>query len=129
MIFKQYYIELGKLLFAIAKSDGKVQEKEVIGFKQLILSELLKLENSTDNYGTDNAFFSEFEFDILLEQDANANDAFSSFIEYTKTNKKQLNPNLKKVAYDLAVRVAGLYCGINKIEGRKLAELKLALEV
>ncbi len=129
MIIKHYYIELGKLLFAIAKSDGKIQEKEILGFKKLILSELLKLEDSADEYGTDNAFLSEFEFDILLDQDANANDAFSSFIEFARTNKKHLNENMKKIAYDLAVQVANVYCGINKIEGRKLAELKQALEV
>jgi uncharacterized tellurite resistance protein B-like protein len=52
MPIKQYYIELGKLLFAIAKSDGKVQQKEVIGFKQLITSELLKLEKGQDAFGT-----------------------------------------------------------------------------
>ena len=66
MILKHYYIELGKLLFAIAKSDAKVQEKEILGFKKLILSELLKLEDSTDQFGTDNAFFSEFEFIFRL---------------------------------------------------------------
>jgi len=129
MILKHYYIELGKLLFAIAKSDGKVQEKEILGFKKLIFSELLKLEDSTDQFGTDHAFFSEFEFDILLDQDANANDAFFSFIEFAKANKKNLSLNMKKIAYDLAMKVADLYCGINKIEGRKLAALKLALEL
>lgn len=129
MVIKHYYIELGKLLFAIAKSDGKVQEKEVQGFKKLIVNELLKLEDSTDEYGMDNAYLSEFEFDILLDQDANANDAFSSFIEFVRANKKQLNHNMKKIAYDLAVKVADVYCGINKIEGRKLAELKQALEL
>jgi uncharacterized tellurite resistance protein B-like protein len=129
MIIKRYYIELGKLLFAIAKSDGTVHQKEVLGFKQLITSELLKLEDSTDQFGTDNAFLSEFEFDILLDQNADANDAFGSFIEFAKANKQQLTINMKKIAYNLSEQVANLYCGINKIEGRKLAELKKALEV
>jgi hypothetical protein len=36
---------------------------------------------------------------------------------------------MKKIAYELAVKVAELYGGIHRIEGRKLAELKQALEV
>ena len=129
MFIKNYYTELGKLLFAIAKSDGKVHKKEVEGFRKLITQELLCIEDTVDKFGTDMAFYTEFEFDLLLDSDTTANDAFNSFIEFSKTNKHLMNNGLKKVAYNLADKIADLYGGINKVEGRKLAELKTVLEL
>ena len=78
MIIRNYYKELGKLLYAVAKADGKINPHEVEELKRIIKSELVPAEKETDEFGTDTAFYIEFEFDIYEEMDIDADVAYDS---------------------------------------------------
>jgi hypothetical protein len=55
-----FYKELGRLLYAIAAADGTVQDKELATLKRIVKEELAPLEASTDHFGTDQAYITEF---------------------------------------------------------------------
>ena len=82
MLYKNFYSELGKLLYAVAKADGKITEKEARTIHKTVAEELVPAETATDEFGTDAAHFTEIEFEILQETFASPEEAFNSFINY-----------------------------------------------
>ena len=111
-----FYKELGRLLYAIAAADGVVSEKEVATLKRIVSEELVPLEASTDHFGSDQAFITEFEFDVLADRSASSEGAFDSFIAYMSGHKKDLEPERKALTYRAAEAVANAFRGVNKDE-------------
>ncbi|MEA3494656.1 MAG: hypothetical protein U9R42_01330, partial [Bacteroidota bacterium] len=128
MDYKQFYIELGRLIYAIAKSDGEVQKEEVSIFKKILNEELLPLEDATDEFGTDSAFYTEFEFENLSERDATVNETFVSFIKFLKSNKKDVTEEIKQVCLNSVIKVADAFAGIEKSEQYFIDKLKKELD-
>lgn len=128
MDYKQFYIELGRLLYAIAKSDGEVQDEEISEFYKLVKEELLPLEDSTDEFGTDRAFYTEFEFEALFDREATVNETFISFIKYMKANKPEITPKIKEVCLSAVNRIAEAYAGIEESEKFFIDRLKHELD-
>ena len=60
MIYKQFFSELGKLLYAVADVDGSITQKEKKTLRELVAKELLSLVNKKDEHGTDVGFFISF---------------------------------------------------------------------
>jgi uncharacterized tellurite resistance protein B-like protein len=118
-----FYKELGRLLYAIAAADGRVSDKEVATLKRIVSEELVPLEASTDHFGTDQAFITEFEFDVLAERSASAEGAFDSFIAYMAGHKNDLDTERKELIYRAADAVASAFHGVNKAELPLLIEL------
>lgn len=123
MKYQEYYTQLGRLLYAIAKIDGKVQKKERQELKRIVQDELLKLADTKDEFNTHAAFATEFEFDVLHEQGLGAEEAYLSFQEYVHLNP-DLGAKLKKVAYRAALKVADSFHGTNHQEEELLHKLK-----
>lgn len=123
MKYQEYYTQLGRLLYAIAKVDGKVQKKELIELRRIVNEELVHLENSTDDFNTDAAFATEFEFEVLQDRGASAEEAFLSFQEFIHINA-DIPPKLKALAYRSALRVADSFHGTNHQEADMLHHLK-----
>lgn len=119
-----FYKELGRLLYAIAAADGKVEQKEIATLKQVVSEHLVPLEASTDHFGTDQAFITEFEFDVLADRSASAEGAFDSFIAYMARHKNDLEPERKELIYRAADAVASAFHGVNKAELPLLIELR-----
>jgi hypothetical protein len=67
MIPKHFYIEFGKVLYALAVADGYISEKEKNAVIQLVKDKLAPLEDVPDQFGTDLAFYTEFAFDTYLK--------------------------------------------------------------
>ena len=83
MVYKQFYSEMGKMLYALANVDKEASQKEVKTLKELVRKELVPKESSIDVYGTDAAYYTEFEFDVLAETMMfEPEAAFESFINY-----------------------------------------------
>lgn len=118
-----FYKELGRLLYAIAAADGKVSDKEVATLKRIVSQELVPQEASTDHFGTDQAYITEFEFEVLAERNASVEGAFDSFIAYMARHKKDLDPERKDLIYRAADAVASAFHGVNKAELPLLVEL------
>jgi uncharacterized tellurite resistance protein B-like protein len=48
MVYKRFYAEVGKLLYAIASADGRVDEKEYRLLRDIVRQKLVPMENNTD---------------------------------------------------------------------------------
>jgi uncharacterized tellurite resistance protein B-like protein len=118
-----FYKELGRLLYAIAAVDGSVNDKEMATLKRIVSEELVPLEASTDHFGTDQAYITEFEFDVLADRSASPEGAFDSFIAYMARHKNDLDPERKELIYRAADAVASAFHGVNKAELPFLVEL------
>ncbi len=123
-----FYKELGRLLYAIAAADGSVSDKEVATLKRIVSQELVPQEASTDHFGTDQAYITEFEFDVLADRSASAEGAFDSFIVYMARHKNDLDPERKELIYRAADAVANAFHGVNKAELPLLIALHEHLE-
>lgn len=123
MRFQDFYTELGKLLYAIAKADGRVGYKEYDSLKEIVKEELIALEDSRDQYGTDNAYYTEMEFEFLEENFGDPNLAFESFIQFLETHKTAFSPELKLLTSRISERIAKSEYGINQKERRYLEKL------
>jgi len=102
MIYKNFYSEVGKLLYALAKADGSIPPEEIKAIHQLVLKDLVPLENSTDEFGTDSAFYVEMEFDYLNENFYDADVAFNSFISYVEDHYSAFDEHLKSAILNVA---------------------------
>ena len=127
MIYKEFYTELGKLLYAVAKADGKVGVKEFDAMKLIVKQELVPLENSRDQFGTDNAFYTEMEFEYLEENFGDANSAFDSFINFIDLHHSAITPDLKILIESISKKLAASEFGINKKEKSLLDKLDAKL--
>jgi len=110
------YKELGRLLYAVAAVDGRVQPAEVRKLHEVVQAVLVPLEPATDKYGTDQAWITEFEFDVLAEQGADAQGEFDSFIAYISQHRKELTPDLKETILRMAEAVAMAFHGVDRKE-------------
>lgn len=118
-----FYKELGRLLYAIAAADGKVSAKEVRALKRIVSEQLVPQEASTDHFGTDQAYITEFEFEVLAERAAGSEEAFDSFIAYMSRHKHDLAPERKALIYRSADAVAQAFHGVGQAELPLLIEL------
>lgn len=118
-----FYKELGRLLYAIAAADGKVSAKEVNTLKKVVSEKLVPLENATDHFGTDQAYITEFEFDVLSERGATSTEAFDSFVAYMERHRYDLHSSKKRTILEAADTVANAFHGVNKAELPLLIEL------
>ena len=127
MDIKMFYSELGKLLYAIADLDGIITPQERTELHHLISSRLTQREIHTDEFGTNDAWYAEFEFDVAEEQGMASQEAFDSFVSYMMANKHLLNPDMKDICLLLANKLAGSYRGTNHREKLMLQKLKEVL--
>ncbi|MBK8228093.1 MAG: TerB family tellurite resistance protein [Flavobacteriales bacterium] len=118
-----FYKELGRLLYAIAAADGKVSDNEVRTLKRVVSEQLVPQEVSTDHFGTDQAYITEFEFEVLAERGASVEGAFDSFIAYMARHRHDLTAERKELIYRCADAVASAFHGVGKAELPLLAEL------
>jgi uncharacterized tellurite resistance protein B-like protein len=118
-----FYKELGRLLYAIAAADGKVSDKEVRTLKRVVSEQLVPQEVSTDHFGTDQAYITEFEFEVLADREASVEGAFDSFVAYMARHRHDLTAERKELIYRCADAVASAFHGVGKAELPLLIEL------
>ena len=93
--YKQFYKELGHLLYAVAYSDGKIRKKEVEALREFILKHLAPFEPSSDSSGMNQAFYAQFEFEDIADKNEDATIVFSNFMDFLQRNKSNINEHLK----------------------------------
>ncbi|MFO0479049.1 MAG: hypothetical protein ACK50L_09785 [Bacteroidota bacterium] len=122
--YKQFYKELGHLLYAVAYSDGKVRKKEVDALREFVLKELAPFEPSTDSSGMNQAFYTQFEFEDIANKNEEATIVFSSFKDYLQKNASNINEQLKSSMIQAVEKVAQAYKKTNKLEQVMINKLK-----
>lgn len=116
MTYKDFYSELGKLLYAISDIDGTISKEEKKKLQEIIKNELVAEESHTDAFGTNAAFYSEIEFEFLDENIADAAAAFESFIDFVEYHHTAFDERMKKTSLHVMKELANVYYGTNKKE-------------
>lgn len=79
---KDYYRELGRLLYAIAMADGIIQPEEIYELHHFVIKELALNERTYDSSGMNQAFYVDFEFDDQIVKHLPLNGAVKNFRKY-----------------------------------------------
>jgi hypothetical protein len=131
MDMKMFYAELGNLLYAIADVDGIITPQEKKELHDLIASRLTQREVQTDEYGTNDAWYTEFGFDVAEEKGTSSEEAFASFAAFLETYKLNINRQTREICLALANKLAETYHYTNQKEKaliQKLKELLFSVE-
>ena len=123
MLYKEFYSELGKLLYAVADLDGVITLTEKKALQDIVKKELAPVEKHKDEFGTNAAYYSEMEFDILDEEIGDVEAAFESFIDFIEEHHTAFDKKMKKVCIHVVKELAAAYHGINKKERGFLEKL------
>ncbi|MFI5204183.1 MAG: hypothetical protein ACHQF2_06780 [Flavobacteriales bacterium] len=123
MNYRDFYSEVGKLLYAIAKADGHIQKHEFEKLREVVTNVLVPAEMHKDAHGTDTAWYAEIEFDYLEENLSDPQAAFESFVSYVEKHKTAITPELRDRIYVCARELAKAYRGITSSESTVLINL------
>ncbi len=121
---KNFYKELGQLLYSVAYADGTVRKQEVEALREFILKDLLPIEFSHDSSGMNHAFYTQFEFEELAEKKTPPQLVFLNFHQYLKDHAAQIDAVRKEAIVKSVEKVAAAYKGINKTEQELIDTLK-----
>ena len=126
MFYKELYTELGKLFYYTAGIDGKVQVAEREALQELIKSKWKPLEDSKDEFGTDQSAIINFSFDYEESENA-AHNALESFEDFYRENKESFSPQIIQNILQTVTAIADAYRDKNKNEKLVLDKIKKIL--
>jgi uncharacterized tellurite resistance protein B-like protein len=112
--YREYYKQLGNLLYAVASADGHISKKEWQELRRMVSTELVT---------ADAAFSVEFQFDFLEGNDYTPAMAFEELEEYLKHNAALLPQKDKDRLQEAARHVAAAFHNVNKEEKNILSRL------
>lgn len=116
MITKEFYTAFGKLLYALAMSDGAVQEVEKNSILKLVKEKLVPLENFKHMNGSDLAHYTTFAFETADDQIESVEDALTQFVDYVKEHEEKIGREQIKVFNSIIKEVAKSYGRVTKKE-------------
>lgn len=121
---KQFYKELGRLLYAVAIVDGKIQNKEVKALHDFVSRELALNESTSDSSGMNQAFYVDFEFEDYANQKISIQSAHDSFMKFLDTNLIDIAPALIRKSVNAIEKVATSFRKVNKQERQIIDKIK-----
>jgi hypothetical protein len=124
---KQYYKELGSLLYSVASFDHKVRSKERRAMYDLVLKELATAEHTYDSSGMNQAFYTQFEFEELEKQNTSPIIAYESFMKFYHSNRDAITVPMKATSLSAIEKVASAFRGINKQEQEIISSVQREL--
>lgn len=116
MITKEFYAAFGNLLYALAMSDGALQQAEKECILKLVKEKLVPLENFKDVNGSDLAYYAIFAFETADDQIESVEDALTQFVDYVKEHEEKLGREQIKVFNSIIKEVAKSYGRVTKKE-------------
>jgi hypothetical protein len=99
--FKQLYKELRHLLFAVADLDGKIRKHEVDALRDFELKHLAPFLPNAHSPGLNQAFYAQFEFEVIAGKNKDAAVVSSNFQNYLKRNASNINKHFKASLFKL----------------------------
>jgi uncharacterized tellurite resistance protein B-like protein len=127
--YKQFYKELGHVLYVVAYSDGEIRKKEVDALREFVLKELAPAEHSSDSSGMNKAFYTQFEFDDIAKSQMPAAEVYRSFVKYLNDNAYLINSHLKISIIKAVETVANAYKKTNKKEQEMIDKIMEEIEL
>ncbi|OIP01553.1 MAG: hypothetical protein AUJ98_03860 [Bacteroidetes bacterium CG2_30_33_31] len=126
MEYKEYYTELGKLLYAVAKADGEVQDEELYQIYKIVVEEISD-DNLFERGEEVDSYYTEFEFEALIDKNTDMHEAFNSFLLFYGENEKDFTKKMKLTTLKAMEAVANAYEGIVPEEQLLIDNLKKRL--
>lgn len=122
-----FYKELGKLLYAMALADNTISNEEKEEVSKQIAERLLHKEMDADQFGSNEAWITQFSFDTTEDAGENAEEAFEEFLSFVKQYRNELTAQEIDICYKLSEHVANAYRHVNKKESNILRTLRTYL--
>lgn len=116
MLNKQFYIEFGKVAYAMSMADGEIQEEERQILFDLVKEHLAPLEKQEDDFGSSIAFYTLFSFESEDEIQDTMENAFASFLDHLHTHKINLSGTIKDALTAILKKIAQSYGRFTKTE-------------
>lgn len=124
--YKAFFQKTGKILFAIAMADKKLDPKEYD-----ILEELIHQEWELTSFGENETKYisqMKYAFDWLIENPKNEEDILTEYELFKTENLNFFTPEVKDFVYKTAHKIAASYAKKNKSELILLAKLHFILK-
>lgn len=125
---KQFYKELGKLLYAVAMADKKIQKQEVDALHEFVAKELALSESTSDSSGMNQAFYVDFEFDDNAEKKISVQEAHDSFIRFLDANIESIDEKLINKSIKAVEKVATSFRKMNAEERELVDKIKTEIK-
>ena len=106
---KQYYKELGKLVYAVAIADGSIQPEERIKLHEMVRKELAAYESDSDSSGMNKAFYVDFEFEYSEVKHPLISEVVYSFNRFIHENSEPGDKQLLSHSIKLLESVSEAY--------------------
>ena len=119
-----FYKELGKLLYAMALADKTITKEEKEEVSKQIAERLLHKEVDADQFGSNEAWITQFSFDTTEEVGGSGEEAFEEFLTFIKQYRNELTEQEIEICYRLSEHVANAYRHVNKNESKMLISLR-----
>ncbi len=119
---------LGKLFYAVAMADKKIEEEEIAALKTDILERWYNLDYKLNELVLDGHHDIITVFTQLHDIKAESDSCFMEFREFFNEHQNLFNTDLRKLIWDTAQAVASSFAKKNKSELILLAKLKMLLE-
>lgn len=124
----QLHQNIGKLFYAVAMADKKIEEEEIATLKTDILQRWYNLESKPNGLVLDGHQEIITVFIQLQNTNAESDSCFMEFREFFNEHQNIFNTDLRKLIWDTAQAVASSFAKKNKSELILLAKLKMLLE-
>ena len=119
---------LGKLFYAVAMADKKIEEEEIAALKTAILKRWSNLDANLNGIVLDGHQEIITVFKQLQNTNTESGICFSEFQEFFNEHKQLFNEDLRKLIWDTTQVIASSFANKNKSELIVLAKLKMLLE-
>lgn len=116
------YTEIGRMAYAVAKSNGDVKEKEVENIFNFIDEEMETMGNSE-------VMFVGEEFTKLRRMNISARDAFYMFVNFIEHHGGSIQQSIKNMCIRLAVKIADSDESADETETAMINKLRKKLEM
>lgn len=119
---------LGKLFYAVAMADKKIEAEEIAALKTDILQRWYNPDSKLNELVLDGHQEIITVFKQLQNTNAESDICFSEFQEFFNEHKQLFNEDLRKLIWDTTQIIASSFANKNKSELIVLAKLKMLLE-
>ena len=126
---RKFYKALGDLFYAIAAADNNIRAEEKEKLDHEIQFAWKHFDNSTDRFGSDRAFLTEFEFEALEDSMVPAQEAFDAFASYFREYQQDIDTHTRQRIFNSAKHIAETIRKINISEEVYLVKLKTVLGI
>lgn len=124
MVNKEFYKEFGKVVYAMAMADGAIQDNEKKVMFKMVREKLAPIENISDEYGTDLAYYVLFSFEMEEEVNDTVEDALNSFLFFLNNHKLIMSDEVKSSCLGILRKIAKSYGRITKPEAALLKKVE-----